>query len=234
MTTSFDEAWAAAEQATGWLTRAQGGMLWDAARELSAGSTALEIGSFQGRSTILLARALGASDGRVVAVDPFVEDWKFGSPHTRDLFTDNLRTSGVTDRVELVAQYSTKARPGWQRPLDLLYIDGKHDYWTFTDDLLWAVHLPEAAPVLVHDCYSSVGVTLGVLAKVLPSRSLRYERRVDSMALFRVGRPTAADRLRILGELPWWVRNVAVKVLLRARLRPLAQLLGHDSPYDPY
>ena len=58
--------------------------------------------------------------------------------------------------------------------MDLLYIDGKHDYWTFTDDLRWAAFLPEGGRVLVHDAFSSIGVTLGVLARVLPSSSLRY------------------------------------------------------------
>jgi len=86
----------------------------------------------------------------------------------------------------------------------------------------------------VHDCFSSIGVTLGVLRHVLPAADLRYEGRAGSLALFRVGRPTRADRLRILGELPWWIRNVFLKVLLRLRLRPVARLFGHDSPYDPY
>jgi hypothetical protein len=97
------------------------------------------------------------------------------------------------------------------------------------------VHLPEGAPVLVHDCFSSIGVTLGTLLHVLPAKDLRYERRAGSMALFRVGKPSRADRLRILAELPWWVRNVLVKVLLRLRLRPVAKVVfKHDSPYDPY
>ena len=60
-------------------------------------------------------------------------------------------------------------------------------------------------------------------------------RRAGSLALFRVGRPTLRDRLRILAELPWWVRNVAIKVLLRLRLRWLAaRVFGHEGPYDPY
>ena len=141
----------------------------------------------------------------------------------------------LTDAVELLSEYSTRARPTWSRDLDYLYIDGKHDYWTLSDDLKWARHLPAGAPVLVHDCYSSIGVTLGVLAKVLPSRTLRYERRAGSLALFRVGTPSVADRVRIVREVPWWLRNVAVKVLLRLRLRGLAsRLFGHESPYDPY
>ena len=87
----------------------------------------------------------------------------------------------------------------------------------------------------MHDCYSSIGVTLGVLAHVLPSRRIRYERRAGSMALFRVGRPTVQDRVRILREVPWWLRNVAVKVLLRLKLGAVAsRLFGHEGPYDPY
>ena len=45
---------------------------------------------------------------------------------------------------------------------------------------------------------------------------------------------TETFRLRILAELPWWIRNVFLKVLLRLRLRPVARLFGHYSPYDPY
>ncbi len=119
-------------------------------------------------------------------------------------------------------------------PAALLYIDGKHDYWTFTDDLKWSAHLRPAGAVLVHDSFSSIGVTLGILAKVLPSSRLRYERRAGSLALFRLARPARSDRGRILAELPWWLRNVGIKVLLRLRLRPLARRFGHDSPYDPY
>jgi hypothetical protein len=40
--------------------------------------------------------------------------------------------------------------------------------------------------------------------------------------------------VRLLRQLPWFLRNVALKILLRLRLRPVARLCGHDSPYDPY
>ena len=45
---------------------------------------------------------------------------------------------------------------------------------------------------------------------------------------------TRSDRLRILAELPWWLRNVGIKVLLRLRLHPLARLAGHADRADPY
>ena len=66
-----------------------------------------------------------------------------------------------------------------------------------------------------------------------PRPALRAPRRTRWRSSEKA-RPSRADRLRILAELPWWLRNVVLKVLLRLRLRPVARLLGHDSPYDPY
>ena len=167
-------------------------------------------------------------------MDPFVEGRLFGGTPTRTKFEQNIARAGVADRVQLLAAYSTEARPTWEAGLDYLYIDGKHDYWTFTDDLRWRAFLPANAPILVHDAFSSIGVTLGILAKVLFAKDMTYLGRTGSMARFELGPPSAADRARVLGELPWWIRNVGVKVLLRLRMRPLARLIGHDSPYDPY
>lgn len=234
-TPQFSEVWDIASEVPGWLTEAQAELLWQMALELEDDSLVVEIGSHQGRSTLILAAAVAGRGGKVVAIDPFVEGRLFGGAQTRTSFERHIERAGLTQTVELLPEYSTRARPGWERPIDYLYIDGKHDYWTLSDDLRWAGHLPPNAPVLIHDCYSSIGVTLGILAHVLPSRHLSYERRVGSLALFRVLPPTAADRGRILAELPWWLRNVAVKVLLRLRLRTAAAVLfGHRNAYDPY
>jgi hypothetical protein len=226
--------WQDASGIAGWLKEGQARLLWDEAQALPHGATVLEIGSHQGRSTVVLGEALRSKSGTVLAVDPFVEGKLFGGLGTRDKFEANIAAADLSDVVELVPDYSTKLRPTWSRGFDMLYIDGKHDYWTLSDDLKWAVHLPPGAAVVIHDCFSSIGVTLGILAHVLFSNDLAYERRSDSQSLFRVRRPTGSDRVRILREMPWWIRNVVVKVMLRLRLRPVARLLGHDSPYDPY
>lgn len=231
---AWESAWRRASEIPGWLKEGQARLLWDEARALPRGATVLEIGSHQGRSTVVLGTVMREKGGTVLAVDPFVEGRLFGGLSTREKFESHVRDAGLDDVVKLVPDYSTRLRPSWSRGFDLLYIDGKHDYWTLSDDLRWVVHLPPGAGVVIHDCYSSIGVTLGILRHVLFSSTLTYERRSDSQALFRVRRPRAADRVRILRELPWWIRNVAIKVLLRLRLRPVARLFGHDSPYDPY
>lgn len=232
-TPTFDHVWNRADAIPGWLTKDQARMLWDEARGLPPGSTIVEIGSHRGRSTVVLGSAVRGS-GRVVAVDPFVEGRLFGGRPTREVFEANVAAADLSATVDLTPEYSTRLRARWTEPFDLLYIDGKHDYWTVSDDLRWARFLPEGASVLVHDCYSSIGVTLAVLAHILPGDTLAYEGRAGSMALFRRRSPGTRDRLRMLQELPWWARNVGIKVLLRLRLRSITGRLGHEGTYDPY
>jgi Methyltransferase domain len=228
----FDHAWKLADDIPGWLTRDQGLALWNATRRLAPGATALEIGSHQGRSTVVVGLAAQSVGATVIAIDPFV-DWLGGSI-VRDRFEANIRAAGLTGVVELVVGYSTRLRPSWSRPIDLLYIDGKHDYWTYTDDLRWSAHLPPGAEILVHDCYSSVGVTLGTLATVPLGTRYTYLDRTGSLARFALSPPSTSDTMRVLRELPWFTRNVIIKVLLRLRLRPATRLLGHHAPHDPY
>jgi precorrin-6B methylase 2 len=219
-------------QIGGWLTRDQARALWSEARRVPAGGLIVEIGSHQGRSTVVLAAS--APQARVIAIDPFVGGAMFGGLATRDRLLANLRRSGLNERVELLQAKSTELRPSWSQPIDFLYIDGKHDYWTLSDDLRWSEFLPDGARVSIHDAYSSIGVTLGLLRHALPSRRLRYLDRTGSLARFEIGPVSRADRLRMLAELPWWLRNVGIKVLLRLRLHPLARLVGHHDTADPY
>lgn len=228
----FEATWALAASIGGWLTRDQARLLWEEVRRLDPCPRVLEIGSHQGRSTVVLARARG--DVRVTAIDPFVEGRKFGGRRTLRSFEDNLARAGVRARVTHVDARSTDLRRGWREPQDLIYVDGKHDYWTCSDDLRWAAYLSSGSRLLVHDAFSSIGVTLALLRWILPSRNLRYLGRTGSLARFEVAQPTAADRLHVVAELPWWTRNVVIKVLLRLRLSGLGHALGHHQAADPY
>jgi precorrin-6B methylase 2 len=225
----FAEAWQVADTVHGWLTRDQARALWDAALSVPPKGIIVEIGSHQGRSTIVLAKAARDRDAEVVAIDPFVEGRLFGGAATRAKFEANVERAGVTDTVRLIADRSTVIRPSWREPIDMLYIDGKHDYWTVRDDLSWTEFLPEGASVLIHDAFSSIGVTLCLLVHVLPSRTISYLGRDGSLARFVAIAPSAADRWRIVLQLPWFIRNVGIKVALR-----LARLVGYHGIPDPY
>ncbi len=224
----FAAAFARADRIGGWLTEAQARLLWDEVRRLQPGSHVVEIGSHQGRSTVVLA--LASADVQVTAIDPFVEGRKFGGQPTRAVFETNTAGLGIT----LVPEESTTLRPSWTDPVDLLYVDGKHDYWTYVDDLRWSAHMPPGGEILVHDCFSSIGVTAGTVVKVLAGSRYTYVDRSRSLARFAVRRPDFADRRRVVAQLPWFLGNVSLKVLLRLRLRRVARLFGHHGPYDPF
>jgi hypothetical protein len=229
----FEDAWSLASATEGWLTRDQALVLFDAAGSLPVGSTVVEIGSHQGRSTVVLASAL-PSGGRLVAVDPFDPTWRYGGPSTRHRLLAHLGAAGLRDRVEIVPTTSRRARASYAGPVDLLYVDGRHDYWTVRDDLRWADRVPDGGVLLVHDAFSSLGVTLALLRTLPASGRLAYTGRTGSLARLEVRRPTTTERARPLREVPWWVRNLVVKVLLRLRMRAVAHLLGHAGAADPY
>ena len=92
--------------------------------------------------------------------------------------------------------------------------------------------------MLIHDSFSSVGVTLALLTSLIPGRRFRYLGRDGSLTRYRredlTGERMAANVGRQLIELGWFARNVLIKVLLIARLGSVARLLGHDGETWPY
>ncbi len=192
----FEDAWSRASAIEGWLTRDQARVLFEAAGSLPVGSTVVEIGSHQGRSTVVLASALEVGS-RLVAVDPFDPGWRYGGPSTQEHLVAHLEDAGVTDRVDVMATTSREARSAYDGESQLLYVDGKHDYWTVRDDLRWGDRVRDGGVVLVHDSFSSLGVTLALLRTLPVARRLAYAGRTGSLARLDVRRPGPTDRLRL-------------------------------------
>ncbi len=241
---SFESALAAAEGVEGWLTEDQARRLFECARE---GGRIVEIGSFRGRSAIVMAQAAG-DRGELVAIDPhagsdrgpqeIAADADRGDADFR-AFHANLERAGVEGRVRHVRSFSADALGEVTGPLDLLYIDGAHRYGPARDDLVrWGARVRPGGHMLVHDSFSSVGVTLAILRLLLAGREFRYVGRTGSLAEYRrevLGpRGRLRNAARQLAELPWFARNLVVKLAIVLRLRPLARLLGHRSGPWPY
>lgn len=237
-----ESALAAAAGAEGWLTEAQARRLWTRAAAVPPEGTVVEIGSFRGRSTVVLARAAPAR-AQVVAVDPhagsdrgpqeIAPDRALGADD-HAAFHANLSAAGVGDgRVRHVRRPSGQALAEVQGPLALLYVDGAHRFGPARGDLVrWGARVAPGGAMLVHDAFSSIGVTLALLAECAPSAGWRYAGRTGSLAEYeRVadplrGRARARNVLRQLAELPWFARNVAIKALVLAGQAPLAHRLG--------
>lgn len=230
----------------GWMTDAQARRLWDGGRGVAEGGRIVEIGSFRGRSTIVLACA-AAREVAVVAIDPhgggdrgpneITADARRGDAD-HDTFHANLRAAGVDDRVRHVRRPSGEALGEVDGAIDLLYIDGAHRYRFAKPDIeRWGARVRPGGTMLIHDAYSAVGVMLAQLQLLFVGRRFRYVGRSGSLAEYR--REDLAPRARLdnalaqAAALPYFVRNCVVKAALVARLRPLARALGEHGHW-PY
>lgn len=244
---SFDAAFAAARPVEGWLTEAQARRLYDRALTVRPGGLLVEIGSFRGRSAIVMASAL-AEAARLVAIDPhgggdrgpreIAAETGRGEEDNRQ-FNANLRAAGVAERVEHIRLTSADALGSVDGPIDVLYVDGAHRFGPARDDLVrWGDRVRDGGTMLVHDSFSAVGVTLAALASLTFGGRWRYVGRTASLAEYRRERLTGVDRARNaakqLAQLPWFARNLLLKVAILMRLKPLIRLLGSRDGVWPY
>ncbi|MEQ8842968.1 MAG: class I SAM-dependent methyltransferase [Acidimicrobiales bacterium] len=231
----------------GWMTDDQARRLHDRARDLGAGTRIVEIGSFRGRSLIVLASA--ATEGvEIVSIDPHAGSDRGPQEIAADqargdddhsVYVRNLTEAGVRDRVTHVRKMSDDALADVDGEIDLLYIDGAHRFGPARADIVdWGDRVSGGGTMLIHDSFSSIGVTLALLSTTFWSGQWRYIGRSQSMAEFRRERLDARERVidlaRQSAQLPWFVRNVAIKMLLTAKLYPLTRILGHRSRDWPY
>jgi predicted O-methyltransferase YrrM len=245
---NVDEAVALASSVEGWMSDDQGRRLFAAAARCRPGGRIVEIGSFRGRSTIVLAAA-AATGVEVVAIDPHagndrgpqeIAGFAGEAAGDREAFQANLDRAGVGSRVRHVAAFSAEAHGDVDDPIDVLYIDGAHRYRPARADVRdWGARVMDGGTLLIHDAFSSIGVTAAIGRELVGSGRFRYVGRTRSLAEYRadlrgsgVGRVRNAARQ--LGEFGWFVRNVALKVALTLGYGRLARRRGRPVPEWPY
>ncbi|MFE2495543.1 class I SAM-dependent methyltransferase [Streptomyces scopuliridis] len=162
---------AAFEAAKGFMPVHEGLALYAAATGAGAlGLPLLEIGTYCGRSTLLLAAA--AREAGTVAVtvdhhrgseeqqpgweyhDPSVVDPDTGLMDTLPTFRRTLRAADLEDSVIAVVGRSPQVAKVWGGALGLVFIDGGHtDEHAGADYEGWAPHLAEGGLLVIHDVF---------------------------------------------------------------------------------
>ncbi len=231
----------------GWLTDDQIARLHEAAATAPPGGRIVEIGSFRGRSTIVLASA-AAPGTEVIAIDPHagndrgpqeIEGFAAEAATDNEVFEANLVRAGVRDRVTHHRTFSDAAHGEVEDPIDVLFIDGAHRFAPARSDIRdWGARVAPGGRMLIHDSFSSVGVTLAIVVELLFSGRWRYEGRSGSLAEYRrtrvPGSSRAANAMVQALQLGWFARNVVIKVLIVAGLGRFTRLLGHRQETWPY
>jgi hypothetical protein len=216
------------------MTHAQGRRLWAAAARLPAGGRIVEIGSFRGRSMIVLARAAPEA-GSIVAIDPHagndrgpqeISGYEDAAALDHEAFNRNLERAGVRDRVSHVRAFSSEAHGDvdgalHRRRPPLRPGSGRHPGLGGS----CSRRRHDAHPRLVQLRRRHAGDPAG--AGGGPAVALRRPVGVAD----RVPRRGAVEQLK---QLPWFARNVVIKVLITVKLGRLTRIFGHDPSEWPY
>ncbi|WP_406305342.1 class I SAM-dependent methyltransferase [Streptomyces sp. NBC_00885] len=165
------ETLAAFEAAKGFMPVREGLALYAAAAEAGGlGLPLLEVGTYCGRSTILLADAAREAGTTAVTVDHHrgseeqqpgwdyhdaeTVDPEIGRMDTLPTFRRTLHRAGLEDHVIAVVGRSPQVAKVWGTPLGLVFIDGGHtDEHAAADYEGWAPHVAEGGLLVIHDVF---------------------------------------------------------------------------------
>lgn len=173
----------------GWLSRNEGRALYDLASELPSKSVIVEIGSFQGKSTICLGWGLQiVGSGEIFAIDPHLGQTHVGKtefPKTYSAFLKNIKDFNLAQIVTPIRQKSEVAVTHWKKKINLLHVDGLHEYEFVKRDLHdWLPFLLPGGVVVCHDAFTpESGVFKAIEEEIIESGQFSYLAPNDSQII---------------------------------------------------
>jgi MMP 1-O-methyltransferase len=190
------------ERLDGWLNRHEGRLLYRLARRCTGRGAIVEIGSWKGKSTIWLGHGSRAGRGLPVhAIDPHAgmieRDKASGTISTFAEFQNNIRDAGVDDLVVPHVDFSEAVARAFIEPVELIFIDGLHDYQSVKSDFeAWSPKVMNGGVMAFHDTTGQSGPRRLVTEQVYKSQNFRKVRFTRSITYaVKTGQNTALERL---------------------------------------
>lgn len=161
---------ALADRVTGFMPADEGRALHAAAGRYFNGGVGVEIGTYCGKSTVLLGAAALAGDGVLYTVDhhhgseEHQPGWEYhdaslidavsGRFDTLPMLRQTLDAAALDGHVVAVVGRSTVVSRGWRTPLQVLFLDGGHSAAAAHDDFDgWAPWVGVGAALIIHDVF---------------------------------------------------------------------------------
>ena len=144
-------------------------LLFDHASELGKGCI-VELGSFRGAGTIVLARGARAGcNPQVFTIDDYAKriNWAGGrqGPDDKYRFITNLRDAGVT--ATLIQNDAHEVSKTWTEPIGLLYWDLGDD-GRFADDWNdWSKYIVRGGAAIIKDAPSNIFGTHEIIEEII-------------------------------------------------------------------
>jgi glycosyltransferase involved in cell wall biosynthesis/predicted O-methyltransferase YrrM len=152
----------------------------------------VEIGSYQGKSTVVLGSVAKAlfPDARIFAIDP--HEGVVGAtdqgiqkvPPTLEKFKRNIHVAGLAKNVVLIKDYSFLI--DWQDPIVFLFIDGLHDYPNVARDFWkFSPHVVPGGYIAFHDYADYYPGVKALVDEILLSGNFKKVSLVESLMVIQ-------------------------------------------------
>ena len=169
-TDSAERLFTLAQHVQGFMPDHEGRALHDAAVRYLAGGIGVEIGTYCGKSTLLLGAAAQQTGSVLYTVDhhhgseEHQVGWEYhdaslvdevtGLFDTLPTFRRNLDAAGLDEHVVAVVGKSPIVARGWRSPLQFLFIDGGHTEAAAARDFEgWAKWVALGSALVIHDVF---------------------------------------------------------------------------------
>ena len=145
----------------------------------------------------------------------------------------NLARAGLTDQVHPHVQTSAEAAREFAHPVELVFVDGAHDYASVLQDFaLWFPKVVDGGVMAFHDTVGYAGPRRVVRDHLYRSPRFRRVRFADALTYAeKTHRATARERCA--NEVRWWMHQVyagAFFVATRPRVKALLKRLRRRAP----
>jgi len=197
----------------GWLNPPVVSLLFRLSKRLPSRPVIVEIGSWKGKSTVLLQ--LSRPDATVFAIDPFTgsheHEEEFGEVDTYEDFLKNINAHCDASKVSVIRKKSVEAIHEVPEAIDMLWIDGSHDYKDVKSDFeLYFPKLKEGAWIAMHD-YKWQGVKQFTWELLKSDYAISSLRRVEDTHYFRKKESNFISKKRNLSRLRFYEAQQFIK-----------------------
>lgn len=172
----------------GFLSPAEMELLHRLASEVPDGGHIVEIGSFQGKSTVCLGLGAKQAGAQVWAVDPHedcqINETTHYGPENYAALLKNLVDFDLGSTVRIITLYSHAVIVCWHHPINLLWIDGSHEYADVKQDFIdWSVAVVADGKIAMHDTSGHYPGVTQALNEILAGGKWQILEQIDATAV---------------------------------------------------
>ena len=152
----------------------------------------VEVGSYHGKSTVLLGSILKElfPGAKLVSIDP--HDGKLGAvdqglkkfPPSYPYLKKNIEEAGLSAHVEMMQAHAYDVQ--WESPISFLFIDGLHDYANVSRDFNhFSGWVKSGAYIAFHDYIHYYPGVQQMVNELLSAGAYRKVRQVESLVIIQ-------------------------------------------------